>query len=253
MRRWLVVGALACTVVGLGGLAIVSWLTRAGPSAIAGPGAPPAPAETSWPPAATPSLATAQRPASPRTPVPEPPLPANDAVTPLATASPAPARASSRRHRGRAPREVAAAHELIGTGLAAALQGVKPRLERCLPSTNAPVASRTTATTLIRALETSAPAQEQGSFTEEEVALMRGLETSAGAANDTPSRTLTLQLETLEGEVRIADVRAQDNGALDDPFVACAQRQLRGTSFPVPAARPGGRFPVAWPVRLGRE
>lgn len=52
---------------------------------------------------------------------------------------------------------------------------------------------------------------------------------------------LMLELETLEGAVRIVDAPVETRGYADDGLLLCAQAALRDLRVEVPAARPGGR------------
>jgi hypothetical protein len=59
---------------------------------------------------------------------------------------------------------------------------------------------------------------------------------------------LVLQLETRDGEVRVVDAPVATRGETDDGVVACAQRVLRGRTFPAPGARAGARHRVLHPL-----
>lgn len=52
---------------------------------------------------------------------------------------------------------------------------------------------------------------------------------------------LMLELENLDGSVRILDAAIQTKGDASDAFVACAQGTLRNQVIAAPAARPGSR------------
>ncbi len=58
--------------------------------------------------------------------------------------------------------------------------------------------------------------------------------------------SFTLEVETVEGGVRIVDARAD---AGDEAEVACARAALLGAVIPAPSAEPGRRWPIAFAPR----
>src|SRR5262249_28730504 len=140
-----------------------------------------------------------------RSPVPAPSSgfqPGNPA-TDSQLAPPGHGRVSPRRHRrgrDRGEPEVAS-REPVGIELAAALNEARPRIERCLRQMRAlrPDASAGAAVALIRALESAGLSREQRER-------MRALQASIAAIPRTTPRTITVNVETSEGEARIVDI-----------------------------------------------
>jgi hypothetical protein len=60
---------------------------------------------------------------------------------------------------------------------------------------------------------------------------------------------LMLELETMQGSVRIVDAPAETRGGASDGLIACAQRVLRGQVVPAAQAVPGARYRVRFPLR----
>jgi hypothetical protein len=63
----------------------------------------------------------------------------------------------------------------------------------------------------------------------------------AATAESRGPPVLMLELETLEGAVRVVDAPVETRGYADDGLLLCAQSALRGLRVDVPAARPGER------------
>jgi hypothetical protein len=53
---------------------------------------------------------------------------------------------------------------------------------------------------------------------------------------------LILEVETTDGEIRIVDAPVRSRGTAGDGLIACAQRVLRGRTFPGRVSRPGERL-----------
>lgn len=76
---------------------------------------------------------------------------------------------------------------------------------------------------------------------------------SAGGGLRTGMRgrtVLTLDVETLDGQLRIVDAALASPAAAGDWRVACAQRKLRGQLIPAPPAKAGSRMKVPFAVKL---
>ncbi len=59
--------------------------------------------------------------------------------------------------------------------------------------------------------------------------------------DDHGTTVLMLEVETLQGQVRIVDAPVETRGGASDGLLACAQRVLRGHVVQVPEAKPGSR------------
>jgi hypothetical protein len=57
-----------------------------------------------------------------------------------------------------------------------------------------------------------------------------------------PSASFVLEVETVEGGLRIVDASPEGRGSPGDPRVACARAALRGQLIPAPSAEPGRRW-----------
>jgi len=146
-----------------------------------------------------------------------------------------PPRASSRHHRRGRGHQVeldGISRESMGAELTAELKDAKPHIKQCMRAT--PGGDSRAA---IRALRTPESSPE-------ELAFLRELETASVAASHATPRTILLDVETGDGEVRIADVSPANDGAV---FVTCARQELRGRVVPVPGAKAGTRTSVALP------
>lgn len=64
--------------------------------------------------------------------------------------------------------------------------------------------------------------------------------------DDAGTTILMLQVETLEGQVRIVDAPVETRGRAGDAVIACVQQALRGQTFAVPDARPGSRHRILY-------
>jgi hypothetical protein len=60
--------------------------------------------------------------------------------------------------------------------------------------------------------------------------------------DDHGTTVLMLEVETQAGRARIVDAPVETLGRASDGLVACAQRILRGHTFPVPGVTPGKRY-----------
>ncbi|APR82562.1 Hypothetical protein A7982_07911 [Minicystis rosea] len=86
----------------------------------------------------------------------------------------------------------------------------------------------------------------------EEEALLRDLEAAAIAVGGRAvPRTIVLDVETGDDEVRIVGVPSGSNGSADDPLLLCAQQELGGRVIPIAGAKAGSRIPIAVPLRSG--
>lgn len=61
---------------------------------------------------------------------------------------------------------------------------------------------------------------------------------------------LTLEVETLDGQLRIVDAALAGPAGAGDWRVACAQRKLRGQIIPAPSAKAGSRMKVPFALKL---
>jgi hypothetical protein len=178
--------------------------------------------------------------------------PENAAVSAITNDGPAPrARGSSRRHhRHGAPREREEMPlELVATQLQAEVDAARPQMERCLRGTPAGRAGGGDDSRAIARVIEKARLLHGKPFAGEEEALLRDLEAAATAAgNRAGPRTIVLDVETGEGEVRIIGVPPASNGSLDDPLLICAERELGGKVIPVAGVEAGSRVPVAVPL-----
>ena len=76
---------------------------------------------------------------------------------------------------------------------------------------------------------------------------------SAGGGLRTGMRgrtVLTLDVETLDGQLRIVDAALASPAAAGDWRVACAQRKLRGQLIPAPPAKAGSRMKVPFALKI---
>jgi hypothetical protein len=73
-------------------------------------------------------------------------------------------------------------------------------------------------------------------------------ETQYGDRNDGGgvATLLILQIETLQDRLRIVEAPVEAQGIASYGTIACAQRVLRGHTFPAPGARPGERMRVQY-------
>jgi hypothetical protein len=72
--------------------------------------------------------------------------------------------------------------------------------------------------------------------------------TGLDGADEQSPPALMLELETLDGEVRIFDAPVENRGKADDGLFACAQKVLRGQVLPAPSARRGQRIRLMYPL-----
>ncbi|HTN54482.1 MAG TPA: hypothetical protein VML50_18885, partial [Anaeromyxobacter sp.] len=105
----------------------------------------------------------------------------------------------------------------LGREIRAGLDDLAPRLSRC------------------------AEAEVQARHGGQEVSGLQG-------ADEKGAPALMLEIETLDGEVRIVDAPVETRGQADDGLFACAQRALRGQVIPAASARPGSRIRLLYPL-----
>jgi hypothetical protein len=166
-----------------------------------------------------------------------------------ATATLTPPAPSRRHHRGnRAPAELAAVHlESLGTRLAAELGDLKPWLEACTRTAAADHANPPAqAVAAIQMVQETALASAEPALSGAQKALLHDLDTvaTAGSRDATP-RSLRLDVETGDGEVRIVGVPAPDDGSA---FYRCAEHELKGRTVASPGAIAGRRVSVMLPL-----
>jgi hypothetical protein len=146
----------------------------------------------------------------------------------------------------------------MGIQLMAELDRLRPQLDDCLrgvPSSSVN-GSGTAAdpAAVLQALETAGLLHHRGPLDAEQEALLLDFEAAAIAMKPAPTqRTLVLEIEPLDREVRIIGVASGSNGSGDDAHVTCAQQELSGKVLPVPAARVGRRTTLAFPLRSMEE
>lgn len=68
-------------------------------------------------------------------------------------------------------------------------------------------------------------------------------------SDDHGTPTLMLEVETLQGSVRIVDAPVETRGGASDGLIACAQQVLRGREIPIPQARAGARHRILFPLQ----
>jgi hypothetical protein len=143
--------------------------------------------------------------------------------------------------------------EQMGPQLMAELNGLKPQIEACLRVTPASASGDgTDPAALIRDFKTSALMRNQPPLSGEEQALLHKLEVAAASAvsHTATPRSLLLDVETGDGEVRILDVPPGSEGSA---FLSCARQALSGRTVRVPGAKAGSRLSLALPLRSGSE
>jgi hypothetical protein len=219
VTRALAAGLAAIAAVGIALVGVIAFATRDrpfGPSRVIEP-APSA--ITSDAPAPAPSAPAPTSPAPPVQLVPAGPLTVVAPAPPVAPPAPPPRGSWENVNPVGGPAELGA----IGPAVAAALNGASARLAQCFdPSVEARHAS-------------------SGALP----ALARDGTTVAG---DGVPAVLFLELETLDGGVRIVDAPVETQGAAGDGVVLCAQQALRGLVLDAPAARPGARHRLRYPL-----
>jgi hypothetical protein len=67
-------------------------------------------------------------------------------------------------------------------------------------------------------------------------------------ADELAPPSLMLELETLDGEVRIVDAPVEARGRADDGLFACAQKVLRGQTITAASAHRGQRIRLLYPL-----
>jgi hypothetical protein len=126
-------------------------------------------------------------------------------------------------------------------------------------ATVAPAADALASRPPARAVDALMPAQRRQALRSFRLELKAGLAAlaervagcAAAAGPEAPasSRTgasFTLEMETVEGGVRIVDARADGGGEAE---VTCARAALLGAIIPAPSAEPGRRWPIAFAPR----
>jgi len=109
----------------------------------------------------------------------------------------------------------------LGAALRAGLEPLTPQLQGCLAS---------------------APGSSPGGTTVSTAAGDEDLAEAGGAP------AVVLHLETQAGQVRIADAPVLGWAGASEGAMGCVQQVLRGRTFPAPAARPGRKLRVAFPL-----
>jgi hypothetical protein len=184
-----------------------------------------------------------------RSPVGEAPTPPFASPRTPADGTLAPPQPSRRHHRGnRAPAELAAVPlESLGAQLTAELSAVRPRLEACTRAAGADDSTTPAeAAAAIREVQQSALRANEPSLSVAQEALLRDLGASAiAASHEATPRSLRLDVETGDGEVRIVGVPALDDGSA---FHRCAEQELRGKTVASPGATAGRRISVVLPL-----
>jgi hypothetical protein len=98
-------------------------------------------------------------------------------------------------------------------------------------------------------------------FFRELYALRAGIARCEGISQPSPPRAgsgkdqtvLLLDIEALDGEVRILEASVDRRGTASDDVVACARKQLEGRIVPASHATPGTRFKMKFPLWLPSE
>ncbi len=156
---------------------------------------------------------------------------------------------STRRHRRERPPAKLGEMPLesLAAQLAAELAAVKPEVEACMRATGDGPDVGAGAAAAIHAVQESAlrSSSEEAALSPEQEALLRNLESQAVAAGHAAApRSLRLDIETGDGEARIAGVSPPHD---DSAFFRCAERELRGRTVSSPGARAGSRVSVVLP------
>lgn len=71
----------------------------------------------------------------------------------------------------------------------------------------------------------------------------------ARSSDDGTTTVLLLEVETIQGALRIVDAPVEARGGASDGLIACAQRVLRGHVVPVPGTRAGTRHRIQFPLQ----
>jgi len=154
----------------------------------------------------------------------------------------------SRRHhrRGnRVPAELAGVSlEPVAAQLAAELSSVRPQLEACT-RVGAGDSNAAATAAAARAVQNTALQADDPSLSAEQKALLRDLGAAAVAGGrEAMPKSLRLEVETGDDEVRIVTVLAPDDGS----FYRCADRTLKGRTVASPGATAGRRTSVILPL-----
>jgi len=206
MRRF---SLLAATIVLVGGGGILAILVMTAPSPA--PSALPGPVEAQAPVAPAAGVPAAPTPPPNVDPalLPRPGLP-----PPRLQYGPPPVRAPAGTWEAVAPVARAGALGPAGVALHQGLGSLEPRLSECFDE-------------VVQARHGQSPT----SAVNEDFASV-----AEGAAT-----ILMLQVETLQDAVRIVDAPVESRGRAGDGLIACAQRVLRGQTFPAAGVKPGAR------------
>jgi hypothetical protein len=143
----------------------------------------------------------------------------------------------------------------MGTQLMSELERFRPEIETCvrgIPSSTIGTAADPTA--VIRVLEQAGLLHGKGPLDPEQEALLLDFEAAATARKPAPmQRTLVLEIEPRDGEVRIIGILPGSNASPDDPYVTCTQQGLTSKVLAIPAAKTGKRTSLTFPLRSPRD
>jgi hypothetical protein len=126
--------------------------------------------------------------------------------------------------------------------LAGELGDRRPQIDACVRSRRPAGGGGDETAALFRTLERSG-------LSRTDQALLRRVQAAARASTPAAPRTILLEVETGDREVRIVDVPSVGDGSV---FLACARQELSGRRLPLPAGPAGAagqRLSVALPVR----
>lgn len=152
-----------------------------------------------------------------------PPPPLTTGATPVAPAieyGPAPARPPAGSWEAVAPVARPGALGRVGGAISQGLADLQPRLDECQTAAS-------------QARNSGQPVSE----------VKDGV-----VADDNGTATLMLQVEGLEGAVRIVDAPVEMRGGASVGLIACVQQVLRGQVIPAAAATPGTRYRIVYPL-----
>lgn len=205
--RNLLVAAAAIVVLAVGGVLVIAVATRDVPVRSAGASAPPPAPEPLPPPAPDSALARMDAlrlaPGASADPRPPPPLVVDPAPPPPPAGSWEAVPVAAR------PAALGGVGAAVGRGLAE----LEAEVSACFSEASQSRYARSPFTSL----------------------------TGASLAEDGGNPVLVLELETVDGAVRIVDAPLESRGSTSEGVIACAQGVLRGQRFEAPGTRPGGR------------
>ena len=210
MRRLVIFALAGIALLLVGAVALISLL---------GDGAPP-PGEVQ--PAPAPVAGTGgdiQLRPLPNLP-PPPDTPGGTPVAPAIEYGPAPARPPPGSWEAVAPVARPGALGPLGGAITQGLTELKPALDECFTTTS------------------------QARYSGQKITQVK----DEVVADDNGTATLMLQVEGLEGSVRIVDAPVEMRGTASDGLIACVQQALRGHVIPAAAARPGTRYRIPFPL-----